>query len=401
MPLHPVSSVPGAADPVRTTKKHPTWMKATASAVLIAAAIGSVVAWRASTAKKIDKKPDAEKVFEFAPSDLAQVQGRQIGRRIPVSGSMRPVTVATVKSKLAAEITQVHVKEGERVSAGQLLVTLDTGDLKARLDALLASVAEARARLSLATKNQDTNQQLLAKNFISQNAVDATQSGVDVAQANVKAAEAQAAIASRAVADARVRAPFSGIVAKRMVNGGEKVSPDSPLLQIVDLSQMEIEAPVPVAEIALIKLGQDISFKVDGFDDRAFNGKVGRINPVAEPGTRAISVFVTLPNADAALRGGMFATGKALITGGSAVNSLPGVAIHEEGGQSFVFTIKDGQLDRRPVSVGSKSGESEFVEILEGLSVGTEVVAVRTDGLKQGAKAFVKNATAPAAKPKG
>ena len=276
--------------------------------------------------------------------------------------------------------------------AGQLLVTLDTADLRARLDAQLASLAEARARLNLADKTQETNQQLLLRNFISQNAVDTSRSGVDVGAANVKAAEVQVAIARRALDDAQVRAPFAGVVAKRMVNAGEKAAPDTALLQIVDLARMEIEALVPLSEIPMVRLGQGISFTVDGFDKRAFDGRVERISPAAESGSRSISVFVSLPNADGALKGGMLASGKLAIAARAAVNTVPSAALQEEGGQFFVFTVKDGLLDRRPVLVGSRSVEAGLVEITDGPPVGTDVVAVRAEGLKHGLKATLKSA---------
>ena len=373
------------------------WIKPLAGVLSVALAIGSLVAWRSGSAKKDDTKPKAEKVFEFAAADLARLMPRDMGRMISVSGSVRPVVFATVKSKLSAEVARVHVQEGERVVAGQLLVTLDTADLRARLDAQLASLAEARARLNLADKTQETNQQLLLRNFISQNAVDTSRSGVDVGAANVKAAEAQVAIARRALDDAQVRAPFAGVVAKRMVNAGEKAAPDTALLQIVDLARMEIEALVPLSEIPMVRLGQGISFTVDGFDKRAFDGRVERISPAAESGSRSISVFVSLPNADGALKGGMLASGKLAIAARAAVNTVPSAALQEEGGQFFVFTVKDGLLDRRPVLVGSRSVEAGLVEITDGPPVGTDVVAVRAEGLKHGLKATLKSAAVSSA----
>jgi RND family efflux transporter MFP subunit len=392
----PDSSPALDAPPARRRR---TWVKATVSVVVLVAVAGSLTAWRASAAKKDEKKPAAEKVFEFTASDMARLEARQIGKVIPVSGSMRPVLFATVKSKQAAEVATVLVKEGEQVHAGQVLLTLDTRDLKARVDSAQAALAEAKARLSLASKNQDTNAQLLAKNFISQNAVDTTQNAVDVAQANVNNSQAQLDIAKRALEDTQVHAPFAGIVAKRMINPGEKVSPDTPLMQVVDLAQMEIETQVPVSEIPLVKLGQEISFKVDGFEGRSFNGVVGRINPAAEPGTRSISVYVTLPNPDQALKGGMFANGKVVVAGTAPVNALPAMAVREEGGQTFVYTLKDGQLDRKPVSLGRKNSDSDYVEIRDGLPPGTQVVAVKAEGLKQGAKASLKVAQAAASSP--
>lgn len=368
------------------------WLKPVVGTISVAIALGSLLAWRSGAAKKDEDKPKPEKVFEFAASDLARLMPREIGRLIPVSGSVRPLVYATVKSRHSADIARVHVQEGERVTTGQLLVTLDTADLRARLDAQKASLAEAQARLRLADKTQENNQLLLARNFISHNAVDASRSGVDVSAANVNAAQAQVAIAQRALDDALVRAPFAGIVAKRMVNAGEKAAPDTPLLQIVDLSRMEIEALVPLSEIPMVRVGQGISFTVDGFDKRSFNGTVDRISPAAELGSRAISVFVSLPNADGALRGGMLASGKLAIAARAPVNTLPGSAVQEEGGQFFVYTVKQGRLDRRPVVIGSRSPDSGLVEITEGPPAGTDVVAVKAEGLKHGLKATLKSA---------
>ncbi len=315
------------------------WVHWGVGLLVVVAAGGGWVALRAgsSAASEPSKQPD--KPIELAGTDLVQVGARSLGRIVSVSGSINPVVAATVKSKLAAEVAQIHVQEGEAVHTGQLLATLETADIRARLDAQQAAVAESQAKLDLALKNQANNRQLLSQSFISQNAYDTAQNGVDVAQASVAAAKAQADIARRALTDTQVRAPFSGVVAKRMVNAGEKVSPDVPLFQLVDLARMEMQAQVPVADIPFLKLGQALELTVDGFEGRRFSGTVGRINPTTEVGTRAISIFVALSNGDGALRGGMFAKGQIAVQTERTVNALPLSAIHEEAGQSFVFVI--------------------------------------------------------------
>jgi RND family efflux transporter MFP subunit len=384
------------------------WVKLSVAVLTGILVVGSLVAWRASSTKKDEPKKAADKVFEFSKSDLAMLEPRELGNLIPLSGSLKPVTQAVVKSKVAAEVARVHVREGERVAAGQVLISLDTADLKARADAQAAQVAEMRARLDLAMKNETNNRQLLQKNFISQNAFDAVSNSAEVARANLKSAEAQAAITQRALADASIRAPFSGIVARRMVNIGEKVSPDMPVVQVVDLAQMELEAPVPVAEIPGIKVGQEISFTVDGFGDRAFKGKVERINPSAEAGSRSISVFLALANPDLSLKGGMFASGKLAAQSRGPVNAVPLVALREEGGQSFVMVLNKDKIERKPVTTGTRSIDLGLVEIREGLAPGVRVVAVKMDGLKPGASAIIRaegasgsasGTTAPAAAP--
>jgi RND family efflux transporter MFP subunit len=374
--------------------KSKRFAKPAIAAVVILVAAGSLVGLRASQANKEEKKP-AEKVFEFAAGDLALLQRVPLGRQIPVSGSMKPLLQATVRSKVAAEVARVHVQEGDRVAAGAPLVTLDTADLKARYDAQAAAVAEARARLDLARKNQSNSKALLEKTFISRNAYDTAINGVQVAEANLQSAEAQAAIARRALDDASVRAPFAGVVAKRCVNLGDQVASDMPVVQVVDLARMELEAPVPVGEIPFVRVGQEILFTVDGFPSRHFSGKVERINPSADAGSRAIMVFVTLPNPDAQLKGGMFANGVLATASGTEVDVIPLTALLEEGGQSFVHVVKNGKIERRSVVTGTRSVERGLVVVKEGLEANVPVVTVKAEGLKAGATAIVKGAPEP------
>jgi RND family efflux transporter MFP subunit len=382
------NSLPSGSLTPRSRKQG--WVKITVAVLTVVVVAGSLVAWRASAAKKDEKKPGADKVFEFAAGDIATLAPQNLGLVIPISGSVRPVLQAMVKSKVAGEVAQVHVREGERVVAGQVLVSIDTADLRARNDSQQAAVAEAKARLDLARKNEQNNRLLLSKNFISQNAFDSVANSVEVAEAGYKSAAAQANITQRALADAQIRAPFNGIVAKRVVNVGEKVSSDASVVHVVDLSRMELEAPVPVGDIPSVKVGQEIAFTVDGFAGRDFKGKVERINPAAEAGSRSISIFVTLPNPDSALKGGMFANGTLAAIGRSSVNAIPLAALIEEGGQTFVYALNGDAIERKPITAGAKSVERGLVEVMSGLDAGARVVTVKADGLKHGVKAFVK-----------
>ncbi len=391
----PISSVdansPGYEQPVLRR----TWVKWTVAALTLALSAGALIAWRSTSAKKEEKKPDEVKVFEFATADLARLTARELAQPIPVSGSVRPVLQAIVKSKVPGEVMRVNVRDGDTVVAGATLATLDTRDLQAQLDAANAAVAEARARLDLANKNETNNKQLLSKGFISQNAFDAVANSVSVITANVRAADAQASIARKALSDAVIRAPFAGVIAKRVVNIGEKVGADSPVVQLVDLSKLELEAMVPVSEIPNVKIGQEISFKVDGFVNREFTGQVERISPSAEAGSRAISVFVAIPNRDAALKGGMFATGLLTTSAKGKTNTLPSSAIQTEGGQSFVFIVKDGKIGRRPITTGNKNADLAVTEVREGIDATVDVVIVKAEDMKVGSIAKLKSAATP------
>jgi len=376
-------------------KRH---LKAILATVAVVAVVGSLVGFRATQAKKPDDKKDAPVVLEFTPADVAVVELRSLTRSIAFSGSVAPLVQTTVKSKVPGEVNRVLVREGETVAAGQLLAQIDTLDLQSRLDAQAASLEEARARLTIADKNRVNNQQLLNQKFISQNAYDTTQSVYEAGVALVNSQEAQLRIARKALEDAAVRAPFAGIVARRMAHAGEKVNVDSPLFTLVDLGRMEIEAPAPAAEVPAIKVGQPATFRVDGFGERAFHGKVERINPVADANSRAITLYISVDNRDGLLKGGMFTKGQIVLdeTRKSAV--IPAAAVREESGQMYVFTIENGKIARRPVQVGFTEPQQGLVEVRSGLEQGLNVVSARVSGLKAGAPAMLKPAAAQPAR---
>jgi RND family efflux transporter MFP subunit len=306
------------------------------------------------------------------------------------------LTQATVKSTVGGEVRRVLVREGEAVRQGAVLAEIDGTEARTRLDAALADQAERRARLDIAARNRDTNQGLLKQNFISQNAFDQLQSTYQASQAAVQWADAQVKLARQAAADTLVRAPMSGTVAKRMVNGGERVGVDAPLMQLVDLSRLELEATVPASDVARVAPGQEVHFSVDGFGARQFGGKVARINPVAEAGTRAIKLFVTVPNSDASLRGGMFAQGVVTVSQSKPMPVIPLSAVFEEAGQAYAFAVESGKLAKHALKLGLKDEASGFVEVLQGLDAGLPVVRIRMNGLKVGTPAVLRDATVAA-----
>jgi RND family efflux transporter MFP subunit len=365
--------------------------KPVAIALVAIAIVGSVIGWRATQAKPEQKK-DGPVVLEFTPADLAVVEVRSLVRTIPFSGSLAPVVQTTVKSKVPGEVNRVHVREGETVAPGQLLAQIDVADLQSRVDAQVAGLEEAKARLNIADKNRVNNQALLRQKFISQNAYDTTESTYEASAASVRSQEAQLRIAKKALDDAAVRAPFAGIIATRTVQPGEKVGMDHPMFTLVDLARMEIEAPAPASEVPSVKVGQNAAFSVDGFGERKFEGRVERINPTAQQGSRAIVLYISVTNRDGALKGGMFAKGQIVLDRPQPAAVVPATAIREESGQAYVFTIENDKIVRRPVKVGSVQQAEGVVEILSGLEQGMKVVAARVSGLKAGAPAKLKSA---------
>lgn len=377
---------------------------ALAVVVLVGGLAGTVAlraAKRASDAAAAAAGNAPPVALEFAAFDLTHVTDVKLARWLPVSGTLQPVRQAIVKAKVAGDVVDLKLREGDPVREGQRLARIESADLASRLSDRMGALESARAQLALADKTRTMNLRLLHDRFISQSAFDNAESSFDVARGNVRSAEAQVQVARNALRDTEVVAPLSGIVARRHVQPGEKVAVEAPLLTIVDLDDLEVQAMVPALDVPEVKPGMPVELSVDGFGERRFAGRVDRINPSTEPGTRAIIVHVSLPNPDAALRVGMFSTGRITLAAGTPVPTLPLSAVRSEAGQSYVWTIEAGRLVRRVVVTGRRDDANGRVEITTPLPSGMPVLAGRFDHLKEGAPAIVKAEPSPHAAPTG
>jgi len=357
-----------------------------------------VVGVAATVGMRVTKKPgdggalakDAPVALAFAPGDVTYVEAQPLARWLPVSGTLQPVRQAIVKAKVAGDVLQVTVREGETVKTGQLLARIDTNDLEAKYVDRVGALESAKAQLALAEKTRAMNVRLLNDKFISQNAFDNTESSFNVAKGSVKSAEAQLQLAQNALKDASAYSPLAGIVAKKHVQPGEKVAIEAPLITVVDLKDLEVQAMVPAIDVPELRIGMPVEFAVDGFGEPRFTGRVERINPSTEPGTRAILVYVGLPNLDLALRSGMFATGRIALAASAPTPTLPVTAVRTEAGQNFVWTIDKGKLARRMVALGRRDEVSGRVEVKTKLPAGVPIIAAKLDNLKDGLPAIVK-----------
>jgi membrane fusion protein (multidrug efflux system) len=328
----------------------------------------------------------ATAVAEFLQEDLFIVEPRTLDRVLPLTGSLTALTEATVKAKVAGELVAVTVREGESVKQGQMLARIDLTEVQAKVAAREADVAATKAQLVWAEKNRAQQKALLDKSFISQSAFDNIQSNYDVAIAKQHAAEAELVVARKSLGDAVLVAPFSGIVALRHAQPGERVALDAKVVSIVDLSRLQLEAPVPPAAIGQVRVGQTLNFNVEGFGERQFAGRIERINPAATAGSRSISVYAVIDNREGLLRGGMFAQGALTLSQIDGALAVPATAVREEIGQTFVYAIEDGLVKKKNVKVGAPDAAGR-VQVLEGLGAGERIVRVNLGSLREGVTA--------------
>lgn len=323
--------------------------------------------------------------MEFLPSDVMQVGVGELRQLMPLSGSLRAFNQVSVKARVGGDIREVLVREGEAVKAGQVLVRMDTRDYQARLDQARGALQAARGQLDIATKSRDNNKALLDKGFISRNAFDNAASQYDIARANVESARGALDLAEKALGDTVIRAPITGLVSSRTAQPGEKVSPDNRLLDVVDLAQMEMEAAVPASDISNVALGQEVQVRVEGLP-KPFIGKVARINPATQSGSRSILVYVVIDNPQTALRVGMFGEAQLTLASKANVLTVPASAVQKDGVQTFIYTIEDGKLARRPVTLGmsGNNGSGDAVEITAGLDNGAQIIRTNLGMLRPG-----------------
>jgi membrane fusion protein (multidrug efflux system) len=348
---------------------------------------GAIPAGGRQTAKKDgEKKPEIP--LEFATREVTQPQLAAMPARIEFSGPLVAPGTAVLKAKAAGTLVSLSVTEGARVRAGQLLGQIDLADVTSRVAERNANVAAARATLSQAERTHAQNERLAAQQFISSAALDGSRAAVETARAQLNAATASADMARVSLRDAALVAPIAGIVAKRHVLPGEKVSPEQPMLTLVDLARLELAGSVGTHEVSRLAPGMPVAVQVEG-TDQPVEGRIARIAPAAEPGTRSIGVTIELANPKEALRAGQYAVVSATLADDTQRLTVPATAVGQTSGQDHVWVIENGTLARRAIMVGRRDARDGRVEVLQGIQPASTVLAARFENLREGAKAVV------------
>jgi RND family efflux transporter MFP subunit len=353
-------------------------------ALLVTAALAGVWASAATWRKSEGDKPPVP--LEFNRSEVVRPARVHMPTLIEFSGALVAPSTATVRAKASGTLQNLDVAEGQRVRAGQPLGRIEMADFASRQAEREAAIESARAALAQAERAHQANLGLAAQNFIASTAVDTSRSQLDAARAQLQSAQAQFATLKVTERDAVLLAPIAGIVAKRLALPGEKVSVEQNVLAIVDLARLELAGQVAAHEIALIGTGQTVQLVVEGESQPRF-GKVARIAPAVEPGTRSIAVTVELANPGEKLRAGQYAVARIRLDDPELHLTVPISAVSNSAGQDQVWTIESGALVRRMVTLGRRDVAAGRVEVLSGIAPDADLLALRFDNLKEGAPA--------------
>ena len=338
--------------------------------------------------QSVKSKADGPPILEFTAQELQLPRRESMPLTIEFSGALQAPKTATVRAKAQATLLRLDVVEGSRVQAGQNLGQLDLTAISALRNDRQAAVDAARAQAALAQKNLESNQRLAEQNFISPTALDSQRASVESATSALKSAQAQLQQASVSMRDAQLVAPIKGVVSKRHALAGEKLALEQAIITIVDLEKLELAGSVALHEVPQLKTGQAVKIRVEGMS-KAVDGKIERIAPTADSGTRSIGVYVVIDNPGETLRAGQYANATVQVGDATPRLTVPDSAIISLSGQDYVWTLENQKLVRRIVTVGRRDTTAGRVEILTGLSPTANVLGARFDNLKEGAAAKI------------
>lgn len=358
----------------------------------------AVVALATACKKEGPPAPDPKTiVLDVGPENIAIVKNDTLRTGPQLSGTLVPEREARLRAEVSGRVLQTMVEQGQRVSEGMLMGRIDDAAVNDQAISAKSMVTQAQVSLDQANRELQRSKTLLAAGAIAERDREASERAALGAEAQLADAKARVSLADKSIRSAMIRAPFSGVVSERAVSPGDIVSPGTALFTIVDPSSLRLEASVPAEAIGSIRVGAPVMFSVNGYPGRAFEGKVTRINPTADPLTRQVRIYATVPNSSGRLVGGLFANGS--VASETRIGlMLPEKAVDQSGVSKFVMRLKGGRVEKVDVTVGLADASTESLEVTNGLAVGDTVLLAQAQGISVGTQVRV-SAPKDAARP--
>ena len=344
----------------------------------------------------------AQTVVELAPSDVLKVQINELAQGLPISGTLKAANSAFIKARVAGELQGLTVREGDAVKAGQIIARVDATEYAARLQQAQDQADAAKTQIVITQRQFDNNKALVDQGFISKTALDTSLATLNSAQASHRATLANVAVAKKAVEDTVMRSPLTGTVSQRLAQPGERVGVDAKVVEVIDLSRIELEASLSAADSLSVKVGQTALLQIEGSKSPT-PSQVVRINPNAQAGSRNVLVYLSLANANG-LRQGLFAQGT-LGTAKVSGLTVPLSAVRNDKPTPYVQVVENNAVKHLPVELlqrgdVTKNGNTETVVAVKGIAENKLVIAGGLGRLREGtAIKFTQAASVPKAAP--
>lgn len=370
------------------------WMKWTAAAVTVS--LFGAGALRLLQARQLKEETlqaqqstlKSAVVLNINAADVQPVQPLDLPVTVTISGALRAVDSAMVKARVAGELQNLSVREGDFVKAGQVLARIEPTEYLARLKQAQQQAESAKGQLDIARRNFENNRSLVDQGFISKTALDTSAGSLASAQANYQAAQAGADIASKALEDGILRAPIAGQISQRLAQPGERVAVDARIVEIVNGAKLELEAALNPADSLRVRPGQSAVLRIDG-STQTLRARVARINPTANSSTRTVTAYLAVEN-QAGLRQGLFAQGELSTGNANKVLAVPLDSVRTDKPQPYVQVLKDGKVEHMPVEITQRGQwQGKTYAAIQGVPQGTPVLAGTLGAVRAGTPAQV------------
>jgi RND family efflux transporter MFP subunit len=352
-----------------------------------AALLGLVAMTVVNACSKSDKVSAAEtsklETMVVGPENITVASNGSIMTGPSISGTLEPDREAVLRAQVSGSVLQTYADQGQAVNAGTVLARIDASGIQDAYTSARAGLVSARNAADVAAKDLARNEKLLAAGAIAERDIDQSRRASIAAQAALEDANSRLATAEKAYRSTTVTAPFTGVVSERPVSAGDVVQPGTALFTVVDPSSMRLEASVPAEQLASIRIGVPVNFTVSGYPGRQFVGRITRINPTADPTTRQVRIYVSIPNEGRALVGGLFANGR-MSTATKMGLVVPQSAVDVRGSIPSVMRVRQGKAEKVQVQIGLTDKTSETIEVLSGVQAGDTLLLGAAQGITPG-----------------
>jgi len=350
---------------------------------------------------KSDKVSAAEtaklETMVVGPENITVASNGSIMTGPSISGTLEPDREAVLRAQVSGSVLQTYADQGQAVNAGTVLARIDASGIQDAYTSARAGLVSARNAADVAAKDLARNEKLLTAGAIAERDIDQSRRASIAAQAALEDANSRLATAEKAYRSTTVTAPFGGVVSERPVSAGDVVQPGTALFTVVDPSSMRLEASVPAEQLASIRIGVPVNFTVSGYPGREFVGRITRINPTADPTTRQVRIYVSIPNEGRALVGGLFANGR-MSTATKMGLVVPQSAVDVRSSIPSVMRVKQGKVEKVQVKIGLTDKTSETIEVLSGLQPGDTLLMGAAMGITPGTPVRISAPTANSGK---
>lgn len=361
-------------------------IKLTLIALCIATGLAACSKPEVAKVEEITAKP-----LQLVTQDLLTLSESTLARGPVISGSLQPVIKAELNAEVSGIVMQVLKDNGDVVKAGDVLVKLDQTTYRDKL--LSAQEAERSAVVTLEQSNRQLKrmQSLSKQSLVTQEGLEAAENKANQAQSDLASARARLVEARQQMEKTEVKAPFSGVVATRKVSAGDTAQVGKGLMVLIDPASIRFEGYVAADRVGQVKVGNKVTFKVNGYSNQFFTGTVERINPLANESTRQVQLLVAMELKEQSLVAGLYAEGHVEAQNSDAL-MVPESALIREGDKHFVWQFADKQLKKTEVELGDKDERWGTQQVLSGVSSGSQILRHPQGALTDGAKAELAGA---------